>query len=65
MILNLEKSKDVTELLKQLKGALEQKQAQSIDVEVTESPTVLRYGFRFGDHEEVSAERDCRRIPSL
>ena len=49
----LEKSQDVTVLLKQLKGALEQKQRRSIDVEVTNTDRSLWYDFRFGDHEEV------------
>ena len=42
----LEKSKDVTVLLKQLKGALEQKQRRSIDVEVTN--TDRSFGTIFG-----------------
>ena len=42
----LEKSKDVTVLLKQLKGALEQKQRRGIDVEVTN--TDRSFGTIFG-----------------
>ena len=48
----LEKSKDVTVLLKQLKGALEQKQRRSIDVE-RRTPTVPSVRFSVRDHEEV------------
>ncbi len=46
MILNWRSPKDVTVLLKQLKGALEQKQRRSIDVEVTN--TDRSFGTIFG-----------------